>query len=95
VSNTAATPKARGGTKGATSRAPIEFDLVVTEPGTYRVRAWTLSQWHGVTRADLEPGETPYHVPGFVASWTQVSPACDSPEDRPALRLFDPPPDTP
>jgi hypothetical protein len=95
MSNTAATPKARGGTIGATGRAPIEFDLVVTEPGTYRVRAWTPSQWASVTRADLEPGETPYHVPGFVASWTPISPACDSPEDRPALRLFDPRPDTP
>jgi hypothetical protein len=95
MSNTAATPKARGGTIGETGRAPIEFDLVVTEPGTYRVRAWTPSQWASVTRADLEPGETPYHVPGFVASWTQVSPSCDSAGTRPALRLVVPPPDTP
>jgi hypothetical protein len=95
MQETAATPKARGGTKGATIRAPIEFDLIVTEPGTYRVRAWTPSQWVSVTRADLDPGETPYHVPGFVASWTQVSPACDPPGTRPELRLFDPQPDKP
>jgi hypothetical protein len=95
MSSTAATPTARGDRQGARNRAPIEFDLIVREPGTYRVRAWTPDQWASVTRADLEPGEAPYHVPGFVASWTQVSPACDSEEDRPALRLVGPPPDMP